>query len=329
MRRRDTVVVDVFDNRRSHLIFLSTVNSRMRCPGLWTTSGGFMLKPDSSHRPLSCQCPLKSRLSCVIYDMAVHCKTPVLILVTPFPLVRSWCDRCRLVSWYFIFSSLYVFTSAGRRRSLWPAVVWRRPGCFTRSGGVTSSSISTKKPETTACGQSLRPRKLLTRNGRLMPTCWWLSQNVIINPYVYKSSDCDMSAYSRGIYFSEPFRCKVVMSFYKRVLSFCFLSVKLGHVESSVSHFERALTQAALQDDDSARNVIQKVAFLSACASLPHLISYSLRCLCRWCSSFCFQALDEAKQQLPQWRRHQSRFILLQSANWEKDLQKNTLLKWK
>ncbi|XP_034395257.1 tetratricopeptide repeat protein 25 [Cyclopterus lumpus] len=45
--------------------------------------------------------------------------------------------------------------------------------------------------------------------------------------------------------------------------------LKLGHFESCVSHFERALTQATLQDDDSAMNVIQK-------------------------------ALDEAKQQLPQ-----------------------------
>ncbi|XP_031723707.1 outer dynein arm-docking complex subunit 4 isoform X1 [Anarrhichthys ocellatus] len=45
--------------------------------------------------------------------------------------------------------------------------------------------------------------------------------------------------------------------------------LKLGNFESCVSHFERALTQAKLQDDDSAMNVIQKV-------------------------------LDEAKQHLPQ-----------------------------
>ncbi|XP_029293478.1 outer dynein arm-docking complex subunit 4 isoform X2 [Cottoperca gobio] len=45
--------------------------------------------------------------------------------------------------------------------------------------------------------------------------------------------------------------------------------LKLGNFESGVSHFERALTRARLQEDDSAMNVIQK-------------------------------ALDEAKQHLPQ-----------------------------
>ncbi|XP_037331864.2 outer dynein arm-docking complex subunit 4 isoform X2 [Pungitius pungitius] len=42
--------------------------------------------------------------------------------------------------------------------------------------------------------------------------------------------------------------------------------LKLGNFESSVSHFERALAQAKLQEDDSAMNAIQKVPTLVMCS---------------------------------------------------------------
>lgn len=51
--------------------------------------------------------------------------------------------------------------------------------------------------------------------------------------------------------------------------------VKLGNFESSVSHFETALTQAKLQDDSSAMNAIQKVPTLWSYASLHHSFSSS------------------------------------------------------
>ncbi|XP_070779870.1 outer dynein arm-docking complex subunit 4 [Enoplosus armatus] len=49
--------------------------------------------------------------------------------------------------------------------------------------------------------------------------------------------------------------------------------LKLGNFESCVSHFERALTLAKLQEDNSAMSFIQKVPLLSSYTSLHHLFS--------------------------------------------------------
>lgn len=53
------------------------------------------------------------------------------------------------------------------------------------------------------------------------------------------------------------------------LMSLCsFISVKLGNFESCVFHFEKALTHAKLQEDDSAMNAIQKVGSLLSYTSL-------------------------------------------------------------
>lgn len=52
-----------------------------------------------------------------------------------------------------------------------------------------------------------------------------------------------------------------------------FIPVKLGNSESCVSHFERALTLAKLQEDDSAMTAIQKVSSLLLYSYLCHLFS--------------------------------------------------------
>lgn len=53
--------------------------------------------------------------------------------------------------------------------------------------------------------------------------------------------------------------------------------MKLGDFESCVSHFERALTQAKLQEDDSAVIVIQKVPSLLSYAFLRHLFQFHVK----------------------------------------------------
>uniref|UniRef100_A0A8D3A4D0 Outer dynein arm-docking complex subunit 4 n=1 Tax=Scophthalmus maximus TaxID=52904 RepID=A0A8D3A4D0_SCOMX len=74
--------------------------------------------------------------------------------------------------------------------------------------------------------------------------------------------------------------------------------MKLGNVESSVARFERALTQAKLQEDDSAMNSIQKVPTLLSCVPVSpsselHFKIFSITDVCH----SAFQALDEAKPQ--------------------------------
>lgn len=61
------------------------------------------------------------------------------------------------------------------------------------------------------------------------------------------------------------------------------VSVKLGNFKSCVSHFERALTKAKLQEDESAKNAIQKVP------TLPRLLFVPFKDVCHpWHLSFCF-----------------------------------------
>lgn len=78
---------------------------------------------------------------------------------------------------YLLLLLLY-FDLAGRRRSLWSVVIWRKPGCFMRLAGVISSSGATKMPGIAVPVQLLLPTKLLMKNGRSMPTFWSRSQNV-------------------------------------------------------------------------------------------------------------------------------------------------------
>lgn len=155
---------------------------------------------------------------------------------------------------------LDVSTSAGRGRFPWSVVVWRGPGCFMRSVGVTWSLVATKKPETMAPNQLLRLMKLQMRNGRSMQMFWWHNQNVIIFPvfliiiiiyfflHIYKITNSDSQ--------------------------FPSVSVKLGNFKSCVSHFERALTKAKLQEDESAMNAIQKVP------TLPRLLFVPFKDVC-------------------------------------------------
>lgn len=95
---------------------------------------------------------------------------------------------------------------------------------------------------------------------------WWHNQNVSIYLFLIFFSlniirNCQITNHRPDLWESVPF---------------CFLSAKLGNFESCVSHFERALTHAKLQEDDSAVNVIQKVPSLSY-AFHCHLFQFNVK----------------------------------------------------
>uniref|UniRef100_A0A8D3A4E8 Outer dynein arm-docking complex subunit 4 n=1 Tax=Scophthalmus maximus TaxID=52904 RepID=A0A8D3A4E8_SCOMX len=77
--------------------------------------------------------------------------------------------------------------------------------------------------------------------------------------------------------------------------------MKLGNLESSVASFERALTQAELQEDDYVMNSIQKVPTLLSCVPLSPSSELHFKIfLMADIRHSAFQALDEAKHQLSQ-----------------------------
>lgn len=132
-----------------------------------------------------------------------------------------------------------------------------------RSVVVTWSLVATKKPETMAPNQLLRLMKLQMRNGRSMQMFWWHNQNVIIYQLLFFLIIIIIIYFFLHIY-------KITNS----DSQFPSVSVKLGNFKSCVSHFERALTKAKLQEDESAKNAIQKVP------TLPRLLFVPFKDVC-------------------------------------------------